>query len=217
MTDEISIVTPAYKAEQSLAGAVKSVIGQSHDDWELLIVSDDGLDYEAVLRAAGLSDSRCRFLTTGRIGSGASNARNQGLSSRPRRPYVGRKQGSEASLAQTMPPAAAYSSARAIWRERTGTWLRSSPVGARPGPREQLVLEHRHQVLAHDPGARRRGVLDGGFQFDDQGFAVGRAHAGRRQRGWGFASIDNVKGHPRRGYFAQALTSINPEVLLATA
>ncbi len=79
MTEKVSIVMPAYEARQSLPKAVRSVIGQTHGDWELLIVSDDGHDYEAVLRSQGISDRRCRFLTTGVVGSGAGNARNRGL------------------------------------------------------------------------------------------------------------------------------------------
>lgn len=79
MTDTISIVMPAYRAGASIDGAVASVFAQTHTDWLLLIVSDDGEDYEAILADKGLRDRRCRFLSSGGIGTGASRARNAGL------------------------------------------------------------------------------------------------------------------------------------------
>ncbi len=77
--DTVSIVMPAYRAEAVIAGAVASVLGQTHDDWRLLVVADDGVDYAAVLRGAGVADPRIRHLGSGGNGSGASNARNAGL------------------------------------------------------------------------------------------------------------------------------------------
>src|SRR3569623_2782382 len=79
MSDTISIVMPAYRAEDCIGGAVRSVLAQTHADWQLVIVSDDGQDYEAVLAAAGLADRRCRFVPSGGIKSGVSAAKNAGL------------------------------------------------------------------------------------------------------------------------------------------
>lgn len=75
----VSIVTPAYKAQPWIARPVRSVLAQTHADWEMIIVSDDGLDYEAVLKAQGIKDKRLRFASTGRIGAGPGTARNVGL------------------------------------------------------------------------------------------------------------------------------------------
>lgn len=47
--------------------------------WEMLIVSDDGIDYEAVLGRAGISDPRLTFLSTGGVATGSSAARNVAL------------------------------------------------------------------------------------------------------------------------------------------
>jgi glycosyltransferase involved in cell wall biosynthesis len=58
---------------------VRSVLDQTIDDWELLIVIDDDTDYAALLHRAGIEDSRIRFVSTGRVGSGCHNARNVGL------------------------------------------------------------------------------------------------------------------------------------------
>src|SRR5690606_22948685 len=48
-------------------------------DWRLYLVGDDATDYEALLGRLGLWDRRCRFIGSGRVGGGASRARNIGL------------------------------------------------------------------------------------------------------------------------------------------
>ena len=75
----VSIIIPAYRAQGTIARAVESVLAQTRSDWEAIIVSDDGTDYEAVLREAGIAGERLRFVTTGRVGSGCHRARNTGL------------------------------------------------------------------------------------------------------------------------------------------
>jgi glycosyltransferase involved in cell wall biosynthesis len=76
---EVSIVMPAFKAQETIASAVLSVIQQSYKYWELIIVADDDVDYEAILGRAGLLDKRIRFLSTGGHGSGSPVPRNLGL------------------------------------------------------------------------------------------------------------------------------------------
>ena len=75
----VSILTPAYKAEKMIARAVRSVLAQTYADWEMLIVSDDAQDYQAILAAEGFTDARLRFASTGAVGSGPSRGRNIGL------------------------------------------------------------------------------------------------------------------------------------------
>ena len=75
----VAVVIPAYKAERLIAEAVKSVVAQTHADWHIWVVSDDGADYEALLAHAGLRDRRMHFLSTGQLGAGASRARNLAL------------------------------------------------------------------------------------------------------------------------------------------
>lgn len=70
---------PAFRATPFIAEGVRSVLDQTHADWLLFIVSDDGTDYEAFLAAAGLSDPRLRFISSGMVGGGASRARNIAL------------------------------------------------------------------------------------------------------------------------------------------
>ena len=88
MTDKtVAVVIPAYKAEDFIAEAVGSVLAQTHEDWEAWIIADDAEDYEEILAEQGIRDSRLRFLSTGRVGAGASRARNLALD-RLNTPYV---------------------------------------------------------------------------------------------------------------------------------
>lgn len=74
--NQISVITPAYKASETIAETVKSVIAQSYENWEQIIISDDSFDYESFLKEQGIFDKRLRFLSTGKVGAGPSVARN---------------------------------------------------------------------------------------------------------------------------------------------
>ncbi|MCF4097234.1 glycosyltransferase family 2 protein [Maritalea mediterranea] len=78
-TPLISIVMPAFKCSATLAEAVESVVHQTYDNWELVISIDDGEDYAALLASAGIKDQRIRFVSTGAVATGSSNARNVGV------------------------------------------------------------------------------------------------------------------------------------------
>lgn len=75
----VSVIIPAFRAHDTILRAVGSLLAQTHGAWEAILVSDDGTDYAATLRAAGLDDPRIRHASTGRTGSGAPAARNRGL------------------------------------------------------------------------------------------------------------------------------------------
>ncbi len=75
----VSIITPAYKAQKTIARATLSAIKQDCQDWEMIFISDDIQDYSQILKDANIVDDRLVFTTTNKYGSGASNARNQGL------------------------------------------------------------------------------------------------------------------------------------------
>jgi len=88
LTDNtVAVVIPAYKAESFIEEAVRSVLQQTHADWQAWIITDDGEDYEELLGRAGLVDERFHFLSSGRVGAGASRARNLALD-RIETPYV---------------------------------------------------------------------------------------------------------------------------------
>lgn len=75
----VSVVIPACEAHLTIGRAVRSVVAQTFQDWEAIIVSDDGADYESHLRRSGLTDQRLRFASTQGMRTGCHNARNVGL------------------------------------------------------------------------------------------------------------------------------------------
>jgi glycosyltransferase involved in cell wall biosynthesis len=75
----ISVIIPAYQAEPYIGRAVQSVLGQTCAPAEIVIASDDGTDYAALLRARGLADPRIRCVSTGAVRTGPANARNRAL------------------------------------------------------------------------------------------------------------------------------------------
>lgn len=75
MSGLISVIMPVYNGQGYIRRAVKSILQQTYRNWELLIISDDLQDYSPFLPG----DPRIRLLSSGRKGSGPSNARNVGL------------------------------------------------------------------------------------------------------------------------------------------
>lgn len=75
----VAVITPAFKAQDTLLTTVKSVLEQTHADWQHWIIADDGFDYAGFLAEHGLADSRQVFLSSGGIGTGASRTRNVAL------------------------------------------------------------------------------------------------------------------------------------------
>lgn len=76
----ISIVMPVYNAGAYLEAAVQSVLGQTYEDWELLLTDDHSTDKSAAIaeELAG-RDSRIRVLSQKEGIKGAANARNLGI------------------------------------------------------------------------------------------------------------------------------------------
>lgn len=79
MSNAVSIIIPAFRAESFIARAVKSVLAQTWQDFELIIASDDGQDYLAILEAQGISDLRIHGTSTDGVGMGSSAARNSAV------------------------------------------------------------------------------------------------------------------------------------------
>lgn len=79
MSLTVAIITPAYAAQETLPATVRSVLAQTHADWQHWIVADDGFDYATFLAAQGLHDPRQMFLSSGGTGRGASATRNVAL------------------------------------------------------------------------------------------------------------------------------------------
>jgi glycosyltransferase involved in cell wall biosynthesis len=75
----ISVIIPACRAEPFIQRAVQSALRQTRPPSEIVIASDDGVDYAALLRERGLADPRIRCVSTGTVRSGPANARNTAL------------------------------------------------------------------------------------------------------------------------------------------
>lgn len=79
MTHTVAVITPAWRAQDTIVSTVRSVVAQTHQDWQLWLVADDGFDYQAFLDGHGIVDQRLVFLSSGGMGLGASAARNVAL------------------------------------------------------------------------------------------------------------------------------------------
>lgn len=75
----VAVITPAFRAQDTLPTTVQSVLAQTHADWQHFIIADDGFDYAAFLEEQGLKDDRQVFMTSGGMGTGASRTRNVAL------------------------------------------------------------------------------------------------------------------------------------------
>lgn len=73
----ISVIMPAYNRRDRIAAAIRSVLAQSHERFELLVVDDGSTDGTAEIAAAFASDPRVRVIQGAH--GGVSAARNLGL------------------------------------------------------------------------------------------------------------------------------------------
>lgn len=76
----VSIIIPAYRAENTIAFTVRSVLAQTYDHWQVAIGVDDQVDYLQLLAEQGINDPRLKQVFTGGIGSGEAIARNKAVS-----------------------------------------------------------------------------------------------------------------------------------------
>jgi glycosyltransferase involved in cell wall biosynthesis len=73
---QVSVIIPARNAEKTIVSAVRSALGQTWSDLEVIVI-DDGSSDGTLARLATLKDERLRVLTCGKRGVAA--ARNQGI------------------------------------------------------------------------------------------------------------------------------------------
>ncbi|RQZ28612.1 glycosyltransferase [Burkholderia sp. Bp9017] len=75
--DKVSIIMPTYNRAHMISAAIKSVLEQTHANFELIIVDDHSTDDTQNI-VCGISDSRINYTKNSR-GKGVSSARNAGL------------------------------------------------------------------------------------------------------------------------------------------
>lgn len=74
----VSIITPCYNGEKYIARTIDSVICQTYENWEMIIVDDGSKDGSAdIVRGYTEKEPRIRFLQQANAGSAA--ARNNGI------------------------------------------------------------------------------------------------------------------------------------------
>lgn len=75
---EISIIVPVYNSEKYLDDCIRSIIGQSYADWELLLIDDGSSDCSGkICDGYALQDSRIKVFH--KENGGVSSSRNFGL------------------------------------------------------------------------------------------------------------------------------------------
>lgn len=73
----ISVVMPAHNAEKYISDSIRSVLNQSHVDFELIVCNDGSTDEtRAIVEAMVKNDSRIRFIHCA-VAEGAGAARNK--------------------------------------------------------------------------------------------------------------------------------------------
>jgi len=76
----VSVVMPAFNAEQHLENAVNSVLTQTYRNLELIVVDDGSTDHTlSILKAISIHDSRLKIISQNNSGR-PSIARNRGIS-----------------------------------------------------------------------------------------------------------------------------------------
>lgn len=73
----VSVIIPTYNRADIIGKDIASVMGQSYDSWELLVV-DDGSTDNTVEVVTGFKDSRVRYFSYG-DNHGGNFARNYGM------------------------------------------------------------------------------------------------------------------------------------------
>lgn len=79
MSDLVSVIVPVYNVEKYLAECIKSILQQSYDNIELILVNDGSPDSSGeICESFSKTDSRIKVLHI--ENQGVANARNQGMS-----------------------------------------------------------------------------------------------------------------------------------------
>ncbi|MCR5108917.1 MAG: glycosyltransferase [Lachnospiraceae bacterium] len=74
----VSIVVPVFNAERIIEDTIRSVMAQTYEDWELILVDDSSTDKSREIITEYVSDKI--ILTTNDNKKGAAGARNSGIS-----------------------------------------------------------------------------------------------------------------------------------------
>ena len=77
---KVTVIMPAYNASHFIDAAIRSVMAQTVDDWELLVIDDGSRDDTCkIVEGLAAEDSRVKLLRNEK-NMGVANTRNRGLS-----------------------------------------------------------------------------------------------------------------------------------------
>lgn len=76
---KVSIVMPLYNVENCLPRAVRSVMAQDHDDWELILVDDGSPDHSGEIADRFHEEYPDRIIAVHQANAGQGGARNTGV------------------------------------------------------------------------------------------------------------------------------------------
>lgn len=75
----VSIVMPAYNAERFIEESIRSVIGQTYEDWELLVINDCSSDStDTIIKKLATEDDRIKLIDNEK-NLGVADTRNKGF------------------------------------------------------------------------------------------------------------------------------------------
>ena len=74
----VSVIMPAYNAEKTILNSISSVLSQSYEHWELIVIDDCSTDKTLDI-VNGVSDGRVKVVVN-RVNSGVAKSRNTGIS-----------------------------------------------------------------------------------------------------------------------------------------
>ena len=146
----VSIITPFFNAERYLSEAIESVLAQSRDDWELLLVDDGSVDRgtEIAKSYAATHPDRIRVLEhEGHQNRGRSTSRNLGIRQARGKylafldaddVYLPEKLARQIHLIESQPDAVMVYGRTEYWYSWTGKWKdrwrdRVARLGVPPG------------------------------------------------------------------------------------
>lgn len=76
----VSIITPCYNARTTIAETIESVMAQTYNDWELLVIDDCSTDNSAeIIKQYCAKDARIRYLRTDTPSGSPALPRNIGI------------------------------------------------------------------------------------------------------------------------------------------
>lgn len=75
----VSVIMPSYNSEKTILDSVNSVLGQSYENWELIIVDDCSTDHTFNVIKPLLSDKRITFWSLAENSGSPAEPRNFGL------------------------------------------------------------------------------------------------------------------------------------------